>query len=412
MISGYKKAVIALSVFAVSLAFIHTKINALNTVFNLLGFIAIIIGMYRYGFSKIIKNPLSWCLLLPLLSYFTTMYVYHKFIPSYLLRTAVTYLIPVILYLTLQTKNDIRYYIKCIKWYLLVIIIYCFYEELTQSNPLMGYCANNSDMFGWMTSRIESGTMRFGLRRSQSLFGSEAAFGAVCIYYFFVIRTYRFDKDKTNDKFLFFFFTFAIPFCILFTGTRSAMFSFLVACIGLVSFKRIKRNWYYYVAASIIVLFLFPYLSSIYDSIINSSTSEIGGSSEEMREGQWEIALYYLNQKPYFGNGIGFTSSLLAADEKGLYGAEGMWLPIMMDRGLFGVVSTLFSYLIVFIVLIKKKMYSAIWVIISFLAFKTITTVVGVSENYAVLVAVFLMRYKEIQKASHLRFVQPTHRLK
>ena len=401
---SYKKAVITLCVFAISLAFVKAKIGSFGSVYNVLAFAAILIGLYRYGLARIIKNPLSWCLLLPFISYLTTMLVYNRVLPSYLLRISITYLMPVILYYTLQKPNDFRYYVKCIKWYLVIIVLYCFFEEITQSNPIMEWCAKHQDMFSWMTVRIENMSLRFGLRRSQSLFGGEAAFASVCIYYFIVLRKYNYIKNNIDNKFSFFFLTIAIPFCILFTGTRSAMLSFLIACISLLSFKRFRKYWYYYALAGIVIIFISPYLSSIYDSIVNSSNSEIKGSNEEMRMGQWEIAIYYLNQNFSWGNGIGFTSTLLEADEKGLYGAEGMWLPIMMDRGIFGVISTLASYLIVLVILLKKKMYSEIWLILSFLAFKTITSVVGVSENYVVLIVVFLMRYMEIMYA-------PTNRL-
>lgn len=397
---SYKKAVITLCVFAVSLAFVKAKLGPLGSVYNVLGTVAIIIGLFKYGLPRFSKNPLSWCFILPFLSYLTTMLIYNRVLPSYLLRNVVTYLMPVLLYFTLQKPNDFRYYVKCMKWYLIIIVIYCFFEEITQSNPIMGWCTRHPDLFSWMTMRIETNIIRFGFRRTQSLFGSEASFACVCMFYFYIIRKYQYNRQLTNGNFIFSFLTFAIPCCILFTGARSAMVSFLIMCIGLVSFNRFKRFWYYYAAAGLIIIILFPYFNSIYDSIINSSNSSIGGSNEEMRQGQWEIALYYLSQNPEWGNGIGFTAELMEADEKGLFGAEGMWLTIMIDRGIFGVISTLASYLIIFIFLIKKKMYSELWIFISFLFFKTVTSVVGVSENYVVLVAVFLMRYKELQKKS------------
>ena len=406
LINDYKKAVITLCVFAVSLMFVQSKIIANNSSFHFLGLVAILIGLYKYGFRRIFSNPLSWCLILPLLSQIVTMWIYGRFIPSYLIRTSVIYLIPVILYLSLENKADTKYYIKCVKWYLVIIVLYSFYEEIVQYNPVMQYCAQNPDLFGWTTSRIDGesmNTMRFGMRRSQSLFGSEAAFAAVIIYYFFVIRKYQSDNNNLIERNVILFLTISIPFCVLFTGTRSAMLAFVIACVGLLSLKRIRRNWYYYAIALVVAFFMSSYLGSVIDSIINSSNSEIGGSTEEMREGQWEIALYYLAKNPICGNGVGFTASLIAEDEQGLFGAEGMWLTAMMDRGIVGVVSILFSYIIVIILLIKKKMYSAVWILLSFLVFKTITTVVGVSENYAILVAVFYIRYKEILAKTQIR---------
>ena len=398
LITNYKKAVITLSVFAVSLLFVKINLFSLGLVYYVLGLVAIIIGLYRFGLKKFIGNPLTWCLFLPFLSKLATMFFANHYIPSTLLKTVVIYLMPVILYLSLNRKMDIKYYVKCMKWYLLITVPYCFYEELTSSNPIMAWCAQHPDLFGWMTNRIEGTNLRFGLRRCQSLFGGEAAFASVCIYFFFIIRKYQ--SNNYFEKKVFLLLTIAIPFCILFTGTRSAIIAFLIACIGLLSLKRVKKNWYYYAIALVVAFFMSSYLTTIYESIISSSTSDITGSNAEMRERQWEIGFYYLAQKPYFGNGMGFTSSLMANDEPGLLGAESMWLPLMMDQGIFGVISIIASYIIVIIVILRKKMYSVLWLILSFLTFKTVTSVVGVSENYVVLVAVFLMRYKELQKKS------------
>ena len=113
---------------------------------------------------------------------------------------------------------------------------------------------------------------------------------------------------------------------------------------------------------------------------------------------QWEVAIYYMNQNYWLGNGIGFCSSLLEADEAGLVGAEGMWLPIMMDRGMFGVISVLMGYVITAIYLYRRKLFTIMWVLLSFLVLKTLTTVVGVEPTYYLLIIVFLIRYNEIMK--------------
>ena len=137
------------------------------------------------------------------------------------------------------------------------------------------------------------------------------------------------------------------------------------------------------------------YFISVYDSIFVDT--EIGGSSSEMREGQWEIAFYYLMNDFWVGNGFTFTSLLLSQDEAGLFGAEGMWLPIIMDRGIIGVISILLAFIIGLFEIIKRKHYRLIWLWVSFLVLKTITTGVGIEPTYYAVILVVLFRYYEFK---------------
>lgn len=138
------------------------------------------------------------------------------------------------------------------------------------------------------------------------------------------------------------------------------------------------------------------YFISVYDSIFVDT--EIGGSSSDMREGQWEIAFYYLTNDFWVGNGITFTNSLLNQDEEGLFGAEGMWIPIIMDRGMIGVISVLFAFIIGLFEIIKRKHYRLIWLWVSFLVLKTITTGVGIELTYYAVILVVLFRYYEFKR--------------
>ena len=152
------------------------------------------------------------------------------------------------------------------------------------------------------------------------------------------------------------------------------------------------------IVALILILFMGSYFSSVYDSIFVDST-ELGGSSSDMREGQWNIAFFYMAQDFWTGNGIYFTGNLLnSGGEEGLFGAEGMWLPVMMDRGMIGVICTLSAFIIGLIYILKRKQYKLVWIWASFLLMKTITTGVGVEPTYYEVILVVLFRYLEFKK--------------
>ena len=115
-----------------------------------------------------------------------------------------------------------------------------------------------------------------------------------------------------------------------------------------------------------------------------------------MREGQWDIAYQFMSQDFWLGNGVHFTGEMLnSGGEAGLFGAEGMWLPIMMDRGMLGVICTLSSFILGLFYILRWKHYKMLWLWASFLLLKTITTGVGVEVTYYEIILVVLFRYAE-----------------
>lgn len=192
-----------------------------------------------------------------------------------------------------------------------------------------------------------------------------------------------------------------LPLCVFLTGTRSIILCFLLAVMTLLTPSTIRKYRTTFILTAIILcVFLSSYFISIYDSIFVDT--EIGGSSSDMREGQWEIAFYYMMNDFWVGNGFTFTSSLLNNDEAGLFGAEGMWLPIIMDRGMIGVISVALAFIIGLSEIIKRKYYRLIWLWVSFLVLKTITTGVGIEPTYYAVILVVLFRYNEFKKLENL----------
>lgn len=390
----YRKAVIFVAVFAINLGFF--KFSILGSIWDFIAFVAIIIFIVQYDGLKILKHPLSWCLVLPFISVCLSM---RDFTPRYILEVITQYIFPVVLFYAIKSEKHIHFYVNCMVVLLTMSVLYCFYEEITNSNPIMEWCYRHNESFAWMTSRIQDIRMRFGFKRSLSFFCGEAAFAAVCIYYWYILLMLRNNKELYIDS-LVTTLLFVLPFCVLLTGTRSAIIAFTIISMSLLSWKSVKNNKILYLIFICAVVLLTPYLSQIYDAIFNSNQYAIG-SSEDMREGQWEIAMFYMSKNLWFGNGLGFHTQLLESNISGIYGLEGMWLPIMINRGLFGVISVMAGYVIALIYLIVQKQYSLIWVVLSFLAFKTVTTVVGVEQTYYLLIVVFLLRYYDVREKTN-----------
>lgn len=399
MLKQYEKTVIAVAVLSCYLTMFKDPLSTVDNLYLTLSLVAIVLGLNKYGIPRILKNPFSLCLIPVMLSYSYTMYM-TGFFPKRFIYITAQYVFPCIFYLALNSKDKILVFVKYISVFASVAIVYSLFEEITSSNPIMHWCENNMSSFTWLHDRTEH---RFGIKRAQSFFAAEAPFGQFCIFTFILLFTMMSDKlyylqNKWRRLCIF-----MLPVFVFMTGTRSIILSFVISLMMLLTFDNIKKYKSLIVGLTIVIaVFGGAYFGSIYDSMFVDST-EIGGSSSEMREGQWEIAFYYMSQNFWCGNGIGFTGHLLNADEAGLYGAEGMWLPIMIDRGFVGVVATLLSFLIGLFIIIKTKEYFFIWLWISFLVMKTITTGVGIEPSYYIIPLIVLFRYNQFYRGKYYK---------
>ena len=233
-------------------------------------------------------------------------------------------------------------FVKYSTFLLILATSYCIFEESISANPIMHWCESNVDSFTWLVDRTE---FRFGVKRAQSFFADVVPFGMSCAYVFIVFFILMSDKASIMQIKIRKILMLVLPLCVFLTGTRSVIMCFLVACFSLLTPQTIKKYRYpMIIVALILILFMGSYFSSVYDSIFVDST-ELEGSSSDMREGQWDIAFFYMAQNFWTGNGIHFTGDLLnSGGEEGLFGAEGMWLPVMMDRGMIGVICTLSAF--------------------------------------------------------------------
>lgn len=393
---SYNKATILVAALACLLSVFKDPLALVSNLYLTLSLVALVIGIFKYG-KQLQQAPFLSCIIPVLISYVCTMSVHGLYLKQFLLILA-QYSFPCILYCVINSQERIDYYVKCTSILLLFAIAYSLLEESISANPIMHWCENNMDSFTWLIDRTE---FRFGVKRAQSFFADVAAFGMSCAYGFIVLFTLMRDNAKVMLKGWRKILTLILPIFVFFTGTRSIIMCFLVTCISLLTPQTIKKyRFQLFVIAIILVLFMGNYFSSVYDSIFVDST-ELGGSSSDMREGQWDIAFFYMAQDFWFGNGIYFTGNLLNnGGEAGLFGAEGMWLPIMMDRGMIGVICTLAAFIIGLVVIIRARQYRQIWIWISFLLMKTITTGVGIEVTYYEVIFIVLLRYYEFQKSS------------
>lgn len=396
LLRKFENTAIMVAAMACWLTFFRDPLNLVNNVYLVLSLLIVLLGVKKYG-KSLKKAPFIWCIVPVFVSYVVTMFAHGVFLKQYLIIIA-QYLFPCVLYLIINSRAKVNLFVKYASAFMILVTVYCFIEEIISSNPFISWCEDRADSFTFFSNKTDE---RFGFKRAQSIFASPTGLGIMCSYLFVTLFIFLRNNEQQMRvvwrKALLIF----MPICVFFTGTRSIILCFLLAVMTLLTPSTIRKYRTTFISTAIILcVFLSSYFISIYDSIFVDT--EIGGSSSEMREGQWEIAFYYMMNDFWVGNGFTFTSSLLNNDEAGLFGAEGMWLPIIMDRGMIGVISVALAFIIGLSEIIKRKYYRLIWLWVSFLVLKTITTGVGIEPTYYAVILVVLFRYNEFKKLENL----------
>lgn len=392
LLRKFENTAIMVAAMACWLTFFRDPLNLVDNVYLVLSLLIVLLGVKKYG-KSLKKAPFIWCIVPVFVSYVVTMFAHGVFLKQYLIIIA-QYLFPCVLYLIINSRAKVNLFVKYASAFMILVTVYCFIEEIISSNPFISWCEDRADSFTFFSNKTDE---RFGFKRAQSIFASPTGLGIMCSYLFVTLFIFLRNNEQQMRvvwrKALLIF----MPICVFFTGTRSIILCFLLAVMTLLTPSTIRKYRTTFISTAIILcVFLSSYFISIYDSIFVDT--EIGGSSSEMREGQWEIAFYYMMNDFWVGNGFTFTSSLLNNDEAGLFGAEGMWLPIIMDRGMIGVISVALAFIIGLSEIIKRKYYRLIWLWVSFLVLKTITTGVGIEPTYYAVILVVLFRYYEFKK--------------
>ena len=396
LLRKFENTAIMVAAMACWLTFFRDPLNLVNNVYLVLSLLIVLLGVKKYG-KSLKKAPFIWCIVPVFVSYVVTMFAHGVFLKQYLIIIA-QYLFPCVLYLIINSRAKVNLFVKYASAFMILVTVYCFIEEIISSNPFISWCEDRADSFTFFSNKTDE---RFGFKRAQSIFASPTGLGIMCSYLFVTLFIFLRNNEQQMRvvwrKALLIF----MPICVFFTGTRSIILCFLLAVMTLLTPSTIRKYRTTFISTAIILcVFLSSYFISIYDSIFVDT--EIGGSSSDMREGQWEIAFYYMMNDFWVGNGFTFTSSLLNNDEAGLFGAEGMWLPIIMDRGMIGVISVALAFIIGLSEIIKRKYYRLIWLWVSFLVLKTITTGVGIEPTYYAVILVVLFRYNEFKKLENL----------
>lgn len=310
--------------------------------FCYLTFVMVILFPFKssIGFNQLKTFPLTVPIIFVTISLVTTnLFVdsAHRHIPSSLLEICMmfnTYIFWCVW--KEKPKTTLRIFIRTTILFSLILAVYCIYEGISKQNPYIDFMNSN----GYYPDVLFRDEIRNGIKRVQGFYGIYTTVSGLSLN-FICIALLALEKRLYHKNVLFI--TILLLFVmIFFTGMRSGIVSL---CICLLMFAtrrnlRIKTIIPLFLVLIVATVLFGDFFQNFYESIIH--TDKVQGSSEEGRVLQWEAALIALKNSPIYGNGLGYTFSELIFWYPQLVGADSVWMSLMIDRGILGILSYIF----------------------------------------------------------------------
>lgn len=273
-------------------------------------------------------------------------------------------------------ENSAKYIsiaLKTVLVYGFALGIYNSFEVISNSNPFVSYMTSK----GWFVYEDVLTGIRYGIRRCQGFFGMHTTNGGVCLILGFILLYVKlfsnyFDKYKAFTNV-----TIGLLIAgVFFTGARSAIMGTIVSLFAFVNFKQLKA-WQIiagFVGIFVIFMMFGNYFDSIFASITN--TQAVSGSNTSMREDQFDYAIDYFESSPnvWIGNGVYATQYFRSVTPQ-LLGAESIWIPEMIDRGILGIISLITLFISMIVYAIKKKNSGLVFLVLGFVLFGSMSSI-------------------------------------
>lgn len=344
LIRSFQKTFVFVIVCSIWLMHFQSGLSGGLTFYSIISLASFIVFLTKE--RNVFRNMLSFPLWLPFIatafSFLCTNYIVG---PPHTPRT-ISIFFPIMLNLYVSWVLIKRHPRQMTMHFIIISLIYgsfiAFYnmiELALQSNPLVELFVK-SELYNTEGKILEA--YRYGIKRVQSIFLMHTTNGCACTLLFVTLLYAYINTDMLKRyKNLTIVVLPLLFLSVLFTGARSCIIGMFVCSLCVLN----KR--YMTVRYTIPLLLLCfatwflanDYTSEVYNSIVNSDKAHLG-SSESMRQGQLDLSLYFMFQSPWLGNGIGYTWNYVHENyQNEILGAESLWFPIMIDRGLLGVMA-------------------------------------------------------------------------
>lgn len=369
LLFDYRKAVITITIIS---AFLSAQGILQANVFGIISVpILVLLPFFiRSNNIHINKFPFIVSFVVLLSSFFlSTYFAEDKHYMTMLLRVCETIICPIVFWIILMEDKErtIKYALKVAIVYASFICLYCLLESILQKNLFVDYM-NSIGIYSYNYDL----KIRFGLKRCYTFFPMHITNGAVSIILFTIIL-YAKIKKIICGRYIDFIILLLI-FNAFATGARSVMAAMVIAFLFFINRKviTIKKIFAISIIIILVIIGLWDYINDIVNSFIN--TDAVSGSNADMREVQFELALFFLNQSFWLGNGVGFTYYVITNYAE-MMGAESLWFPVIMEQGVLGVVAYLMFFISTIMYGLRNRMRNLIFFPISFFVLFTMTSV-------------------------------------
>lgn len=202
----------------------------------------------------------------------------------------------------------------------------------------------------------ENDVNRAGMARTTSFMPHSIAMGNIAVFIWGIVITImlRYPEYIKTKKSLLYFVLIGLPVCMLFANSRTTILTAICFAPFFLKKKMIfsKMGMVLFIAVLGIIAINYSYFEWMYNSIFNESSVDVGGSTTDLRERQFDIALYYFLENPLTGKGVDFNV-LDYENQNDAMGMESVWFILFMLKGLVGVVSYVYFILTGFVSFLK-----------------------------------------------------------
>lgn len=305
----------------------------------------------------------------------------------------------VIYYYCLQNKKDLQFAILC---YSLFAIIMCgngLLEPLMGKNPLDGFLQSVSVADEEQSMFLDNELIRGGQVRYRSFIPHSISYGVACciILYLILWKRLIFKEQESSQLITITAMCFLLSGVII-CGSRTPILGLMPLILIIFDKKyvpaKMRRN--FIIIALIFAIVCGDYIIYSIVSIFNPNISnDAGGSSTDMRLVQYILAFNWMLENPFLGKGMLFEPQIIDSD---IYGAESVWLPLMMNNGIVGILSYAIIYVGCYKVFRKSSgsffllLFSGGWLLM-----RTATSLIGVTDAQFFTCVFIVYRYYELQ---------------
>lgn len=404
LVAKYDKAIAVISVWSFFLNMLVLPVRNVS-VFGALLSVAFVLYVIRNGRAVVGQfkaYPMASCTLFVFLFLILTNAFSGN--PHWLVSISFfvpVYLLPFLLWNSLDTPRKVGRYVRLSYICAVISVAYCFVEVVSGRNPIMEWMVADDmvENFVGLSDRF-----RFGIKRIQGFFALNGALGGFCTLNMLLFLFLKMKHEAYVSRYRFLSFLIgALALCAFFTGTRSVILAWCIGMMYVVNRNLFRYKWTYFLIVGCIVVFPFvlPWLSQIYMSFLDMES--IAGSNLSMRETQFELTFYYLKRSFWIGNGISYTFSDVLPESPDIKGAESVWIPYMIERGILGTAAYAFLILYSLYYCIQIRNKAGFFMVVSFIVLKSLTSAPGISEAY------FLAYVVLTSKITLLRHGMPPH---